>query len=290
MPAEPSGEVFEQGFRPRVSDIGRRHPVTDDLPGLPSDPTRPATWGRWFRQIDTLSHGGETVMTGVNGSPLLVLNRVGRGRVAELMSDEMWLWARGFEGGGPQAELLRRTVYWLMKEPDLEENDLRAAVEGNRLAVTRQSLVPDHDPVRVTDPDGKVTELTLTPEQGGRSRATLPLRRSGLYRVTDGTHHAIAAAGALNPLELGDVRATDAKLAPDVEATGGGIFWIGDGSVPDVQRVSPGRLAAGHDWLGLRENGDYIVTGVNELPLLPGLLALLLALGLFLAAWRQEGK
>ncbi|MGH6980945.1 MAG: hypothetical protein ACREFC_07030 [Stellaceae bacterium] len=290
MPAEPSGEVMEQGYRPRVSAVGRRHPVTADLPGLPADPSTPPSWGRWFRQVDASAHGGETVMTGVNGSPLLVLGRVGRGRVAELMSDEMWLWARGFEGGGPQAELLRRAVYWLMKEPDLEENDLRAAVEGNRLAVTRQSLAADKTPVRVTDPDGKITELTLAPEQGGRSRATMPLKRSGLYRVADGKRNAIAAAGALNPLELGDVRATGAKLAADVEATGGAMFWLGDGGMPEVQRVGPGRAAAGHGWLGLRENGDYVVTGVSELPLLPGLLALLLALGLFLAAWRQEGK
>jgi hypothetical protein len=290
MPAEPSGEVFEQGFRPRVSTLGRRHPVTADLPGLPADPTRPAPWGRWFRQVDTLSHGGETVMTGVNGSPLLVLNRVGRGRVAQLLSDEMWLWARGYEGGGPQAELLRRTVYWLMKQPELEENDLRAAVEGNRLAVTRQSLTPDNSPVAVTAPDGKVTNLTLTPEGDGRSRGTMPLTRSGLYRVGDGKRQALAAAGALNPLELGDVRATDAKLAPDVEASGGGVFWLGDGAMPEVRRVAPGRLAAGHDWLGLRENGDYIVTGVSEMPLLPGVLALLLGLVFFLAAWRREGR
>jgi hypothetical protein len=290
MPAEPSGEVFEQGFHPRVSPIGRRHPVTADLPGLPADPSTPPPWGRWFRQVDSLPHGGETVMTGVNGSPLLVLSRVGRGRVAQLMSDEMWLWARGFEGGGPQAELLRRTVYWLMKEPDLEENDLRAAVEGNRLAVTRRSLLPDTSPVRVTDPAGKVTDLTLVPERDGRARGAMPLTSSGLYRVSDGTHNAIAAAGALNPLELGDVRATGARLAPDVEASGGAIFWIGDGTMPEVRRVSPGRLAAGHGWLGLRENGDYVVTGVSEVPLLPGLLALLLALGLFLAAWRREGR
>jgi hypothetical protein len=290
MPAEPSGEVYEQGFRPRVSNLGRRHPVTADLPGLPADPTRPAPWGRWFRQVDTLAHGGETVMTGVNGSPLLVLSRAGRGRVAQLLSDEMWLWARGYEGGGPQAELLRRTVYWLMKQPELEENDLRAAVDGNRLAVTRQSLAPDNSPVEVTAPDGKVTTLTLTPEGDGRSRATMPLTRSGLYRIGDGKRHALAAAGALNPLELGDVRATGAKLASDVDASGGGIFWIGDGSVPEVRRVAPERLAAGHDWLGLRENGDYIVTGVREMPLLPGVAALLLALGLFLAAWRREGR
>ena len=66
-------------------------------------------------------------MSGDHGDPLLVLDRVGKGRVAQLLSDQMWFWARGFEGGGPQAELLRRLAYWLMKEPDLEENDLRAA-------------------------------------------------------------------------------------------------------------------------------------------------------------------
>jgi hypothetical protein len=290
LPAEPTGNIFEQGFAPKVSDVGRRHPVTADLPGLPADPATPPNWGRWFRQVESSAHEGDAVMTGVAGSPLLVLSRVGKGRAAQLMSDEMWLWARGFEGGGPEAELLRRTVYWLMKEPDLEENDITATVEGNRLKVTRQSLAPDASPVHVTDPEGKVTDLTLAPETGGRSAATIALSESGLYRVSDGKYSAIAAAGALNPLELGDVRATDEKLKPDIDATGGGLFWIGDGRLPDIRRVSPGRAASGGDWLGLRENGDYIVTGVSEVPLLPGVLALLLLLGVFVAAWRTEGR
>jgi len=290
MPAEPSGTVFEQGFQPRVSELGRRHPVTEDLPGLPANLNAPPPWGRWFRQIDTVAHGGETVLNGVGGSPLLVLDRVGDGRVAQLLSDEMWLWTRGFEGGGPQAELLRRAVYWLMKEPDLEENVLRASVEGNRLKVTRQTLVPDAAPVRVTAPDGTVTPLTLTPGAGGRAGASMPLRQSGLYRLADGTRTAIAAAGALNPLELGDVRATDEKLKPAVAATGGGVFWLGDGDAPEIRRVARGRAMAGHTWIGLRENGDYTVTGVSEVPLLPALAALILLLGAFLAAWRREGR
>ncbi len=103
-------------------------------------------------------------MTGDRGDPLLVLDRVGKGRVAQLLSDEMWFWARGFEGGGPQAELLRRLAYWLMKEPDLEENDLRATVDGDRLVVTRQSLEPDDRPVTVTAPDGSSQSLKLTPD------------------------------------------------------------------------------------------------------------------------------
>src|SRR5205823_9160377 len=145
-----------------------------------------------------------TVMNGDHGGPLLVLDRVGQGRVAQLLSDQMWFWARGFEGGGPQAELLRRLAYWLMKEPDLEENDLRAMVEGDRLIVTRQSLEPDDRPISVTLPDGSTQSLTLSPEHGGHSSGNLPISQMGLYRASDGTHTALAAAGPLNPIEFAE--------------------------------------------------------------------------------------
>ncbi|HUK60198.1 MAG TPA: hypothetical protein VLV50_13290 [Stellaceae bacterium] len=290
LPAEPTGNVLEQGFVPRVSATGERHPVTAELPGEPADPKKIPPWGRWFRQVEAIPHGGETVMTGPSERPLLILDRVGEGRVAELLSDEMWLWTRGFEGGGPQAELLRRVVYWLMKEPDLEENDLRAAVEGNKLVVTRQSLEPDNRPVTVTGPDGVPHTLTLTPAGGGRSTGALPVTESGLYRASDGTRTALAAAGALSPIELADVRTTDEKVKADVAATGGSIHWVGPGAIPDLRRVEPDRGAGGRDWMGLRANGDYVVTGMKETPLLPGALALLLALGFFLLAWRREGR
>jgi hypothetical protein len=290
LPAEPTGNIYEQGFVPSVSDVGRRHPVTSDLPGLLADAKKAPSWGRWFRQVEAVPHGGEVVMAGLNSRPLLVLDRVGEGRVAQLLSDEMWLWTRGFEGGGPQSELLRRVVYWLMKEPDLEENDLRAVVEGNRLVVTRQSLEANDAPVQVTGPDGKPQSLSLTPESGGRSTGSLPVSESGLYRVSDGTRTALAAAGALNPIELGDVRTTDEKVKEDVAALGGSIHWVGPGQVPDVRRVDPDRGAAGRGWIGLRANGDYVVTGMNETPLLPGFLALILAIGAFLLAWRREGR
>ena len=67
-------------------------------------------------------------------------------------------------------------------------------------------------------------------------------------------------------------------------------YWVGPGSIPDIRRVGADRTAAGRGWLGLRQNGDYVVTGVSETPLLPGLFALLLALGAFLLAWRREGR
>ena len=288
LPTEPTGNVEEEGFKPELTALGWRHPVTADLPGA-GEPNGSPSWGRWFRQIDAHVHHGSTLMTGDRGEPLLVLDRVGQGRVAQLLSDQMWLWARGFEGGGPQAELLRRLAYWLMKEPDLEENDLRAAIEGDRLVVTRQSVEPDPKPVTVTAPDGSAQTLALIPEQGGRSSGTLAVTQMGLYRVTDGTRTALAAAGPLNPVEFADVRATPDKLAPLAAASGGGVFWIADG-VPELRRVGAGRMTAGRDWIGLRENGDYIVAGFAEMPLLPALAALLLAIGTLIAAWRREGR
>src|SRR6202035_2409641 len=188
------------------------------------------SWGRWFRQVEARVHHGATIMSGDHGGPLLVLDRVGKGRVAQLLSDQMWFWARGFEGGGPQAELLRRLAYWLMKEPDLEENDLRAMGEGDRLVVPRQSLEPDDRPVTVPPPDGSSRSLTLTPESGGRSSGRLAISEMGLYRVTDGTRTALAAAGPLNPIEFADVRSTPEKLGPVEAASGGGGFLGGHGT------------------------------------------------------------
>jgi hypothetical protein len=289
LPTEPSGDVDEEGFKPQLTDTGRRHPVTEDLPGA-GKPGETPSWGRWFRQVEARVHNGTEVMSGDHNQPLLVLDRVGKGRVAQLLSDQMWLWARGFEGGGPQAELLRRLAYWLMKEPDLEENDLRARTEGDRLIVTRQSLEPDDKPVTVTMPDGSTQTLSLSPENGGRSTGTMAISQMGMYRVTDGAHNALAAAGPLNPVEFADVRSTPDKLAPTAKATGGGVFWASDGSIPEVRRVSAGRTASGHNWMGIRENGDYVVTGFSEVPLLPAFAALALSLGLLIAAWRREGR
>jgi hypothetical protein len=142
----------------------------------------------------------------------------------------------------------------------------------------------------VTAPDGKHQTLHLTPAKGGRSTGSMTITEQGLYRVSDGSRTALAAAGPLNPVEFADVRTTPDKLAPLARASGGGVFWIADGDVPAIRRVAAGRSAAGHDWMGLRENDDYVVTGFRETSLLPGVAALLLTVGLLLAAWRREGR
>jgi hypothetical protein len=286
LPGAPTGKVFEQGLRPRLTKAGNRHPVTADLVG--ADMERPR-WGRWFRQIDVTARRGHALMRGVNNRPLLIVDRVGKGRVAQVLSDHIWLWSRGFEGGGPHSEMLRRLAHWLMKEPDLEENDLRAYMEDGKLAVVRRSIEDDDTPVEVTTPSGEVRTVTLKPGAGGRAKATLAIDEVGVYKLSDGRHSALAAVGNLNPREFADMRASADPLKPAIEASGGGVHWLQDG-LPSLRRVRAGRAAAGRDWLGIVANRDYRVTSVREVPLLPGLAMLLLGLGALMLAWRREGR
>ncbi len=291
LPGEPTGRVVERGFRPEVTELGRRHPVTEGLNGAGAEGEPPA-WGRWFRQVDVRATGGNTLMSGADGRPLLILDRVGEGRVAQLMSDHIWLWNRGFEGGGPQSELLRRLAHWLMKEPELEENDLRAETAGRRIQIERRSLDAAPRPVQVTTPSGRTDTVELPEVDPGRAVGSYQAEEPGIFRITDGEHTALAVVGTLNPPELTDMRTTEDLLRPVAEASGGGMIWLADteGGLPQIRRVRPDRDRSGSDWLGLRANGDYVVTGVRELPLLPVAAVLLLALGGLMAAWRREGR
>ncbi len=288
LPAQPTGEIVTGGFKPMVTEDGMAHPVTRSLPGRNAD-GKPPTWGRWFRIIGANRISGRTVMTGPGNRPLLVLDQVGKGRVAELMSEQTWLWARGFEGGGPQAELLRRLAHWLMKEPELEAESLTAAIVGGDIAITRHTMAKSTPPVTLTMPSGRKQVLALTNTEPGIWRASAKAGELGLYRVTDGILSTVTAAGPLNPKEVADMRATDAVLKPDAEATGGSVHWLADG-LPDIRRVDPGDDASGADWIGLRANGAYRVTALEQQKLMPQWLALVLIVGTLLLAWRLEGR
>ena len=286
MPASPTGKVLERGFRPSLTDTGRRHPVTA---GLSRSKDGKPQWGRWFRQIDAAPRSGQILMRGLDGKPLLLLEREGKGRVAQLLSDHIWLWARGFEGGGPQAELLRRLAHWLMKEPDLEEEGLKAEISDGRLQVERRSLDDKRVQVTVSMPGGETRTLELGEGGDGTGRAAMAITVPGLYRVSDGVRTALATLGALNPLEFRDLRASADKVKTVVKASGGGIHWITRG-MPEIRRSRPGRDTAGQGWIGLVANRSFVVSGIAQVPLLPGWLVMVLVLGGLMAAWHREGR
>ena len=302
LPATPTGTVIEQPFKAKLTDLGVRHPVTEDLPGgSKKDPS----WGRWFRQVDVTQERGQTLMNGVQEKPLLILERRGEGRVALLTSDQAWLWARRYDGGGPHAQLLRRLSHWLMKEPDLEEERLRASANGLKLTIERRTLEDKVPDVEISEPGGRVSRAVLSKVKDGLWRTTFSASQAGVYKFETesniGKLTAIAHAGIADPREMSEVHATAAKITPLVEKTGGGVFWThassilpgssaGSVELPRVTMLTAARVFSGSNWMGLKDRNAYVTRGIKLTPVFSGIAALLALLFLITLAWWREGR
>ena len=283
LPALPTGRVFEEGFSPKLTDVGAQHPVTSGL----ADEV--GGWGRWLRQIDLKPRSGHVVMEGVDNKPLLILDRVEKGRIAILASDHAWLWSRGFEGGGPQLELLRRLAHWLMQEPELEEEVLSATSFGKHVNVERRSLGEPVSTVTYFGPSGEQGEAALATVSAGKWHAEFDVKENGVYRISDGIIETVVAVGPASPLEFEQPVGASSELLAFVAETGGGVFQLENG-VPDIRRTRMGRVAKGSNWLGLTRREAYTVEDIRLKSLAPGWLILILAAMLSLIAWRIEGR
>jgi hypothetical protein len=302
LPARPTGRVFEEPFKATITSEGAKHPVTRGLPGAGVDGKAP-TWGRWFRQAEVKGERGATVMSGAQESPLLLLEKRGKGRVALLTSDHAWLWARGFEGGGPHSDLLRRLSHWLMKEPDLEEERLLASAKGLKITLERHSMGETVGPVRLTAADGSTVEVALEAAGPGIWRGTADVKLPGLYKAAsdgpDAPLTAVVHAGTEDPREMNDVTATADVLQPLAAQSGGGIFWTGAKAsaaapqkveVPRINMLATAKVFSGSGWMALKDREAYVTRGVKIFPLFTGLLALAALLALITLAWWREGR
>jgi len=228
-------------------------------------------------------------MTGVGDRPLLVLDRVGEGRVALLASDQSWLWDRGFEGGGPQLELLRRLAHWMMKEPELEEEAIWAEARGQTMTIIRRTLADEIGDVEITLPDGSKKTVTLKQISPGHYEAEFKGPEIGLYRLKESDQQAVVALGPSAPREFEQTIATGDKLLPIIEPMRGGAFLVEDGT-PTIRNVQAGRVAAGRGWMGITPRQAYLTTDISVTSLLPAWLTLLLIAMLSLGAWLREGR
>lgn len=291
LPAAPTGAVHQAGFYPRLSDQGKRHPVTRGLDGSNVEPPQ---WGRWFRSVEVGDAAGETVMTADEGRPLLVLNRAEQGRVAMLLSDQGWLWARGFEGGGPHVSLYRRIAHWLMKEPELEEEALRARAQGRTLEVTRQTIGDAPGPATITTPSGETITLNLNEIQPGLYRGERRMTETGLFTVANGDFSTLVHVGAVDAPEFRAMVSTTETLAPISAESRGLTTRLDDGDnsirIPDILPVRGEVRVADDRRMLIRLTDETVLKGVNTMPLFAGFAGLGILLLAVSAMWWREGR
>lgn len=283
LPGAPTARVIEQRFTPTVSDVGARHPVTAGLPGV-------GNWGAWLRQVEVDPvEGAQVLMTGADESPLLILNRAEEGRVALLASDHAWLWARGYDGGGPQLEILRRLAHWMMAEPELEEEALWADATGQRMRIVRRSLDAEVGNVEITTPSGETVTLPLQEATPGQFEAVFEGAEIGLYRLVNGEETAVIGLGPAAPREFEETLASATEMEPLLDGTNGGAWALADG-VPSVRDVRVGRPAMGRGWIGITPRGAFETLDVARTPLMPAWIVLLVASLFIVAGWLREGR
>ncbi|MFI5014565.1 MAG: hypothetical protein ACHQAY_19705 [Hyphomicrobiales bacterium] len=292
LPAIPDGRVIETPYRAHLGIEGQRHPVTRNLPNWNS---KENPWGEWLRAVGARVRDGHVVLDGPDQTALLDLARVGEGRVGLFLTDQLWLWPRGYEGGGPYLDLLRRMSHWLMKEPELDEEALRAVADGRDVMVERQTLGDSVAPVEITAPSGAASTLSLAKAEEGLWKGSFTAAEDGLYRLKQGDQTALVSAGAADSKEFQDVISDTERLRPIAEATAGSVRRIaanttGDIHLPTVVTVTRSSPASGADFIGLRASDSYVVTGLSIWPLFLGFAGLALLGPLLAAGWFFEAR
>ncbi|MGV8938919.1 MAG: hypothetical protein ACOH2J_17505 [Allorhizobium sp.] len=292
LPASPTGNMSDKPFYPRLSDEGRKHPVTRGLDGSGDEPPH---WGRWFRSVDVDPPQGQTVMVGADNHPLLVLNRAGKGRVAMLLSDQGWLWARGFEGGGPHVSLYRRIAHWLMKEPSLEEEALTATATGRALRINRQTIGNDPGPATIRYPSGKTETVPLTEAEPGLYRADIASDEIGLFEIANGDLTTLVHVGAVDAPEFKAMISTPDLLAPIARDSKGLVKRVATGTgdsiaIPQILPVRGAIRIADDNRMVIRMTDETVLKGINTTPLFAGFAGLAALLFAVSAMWWREGR
>ncbi len=296
LPTRPTGDIMQDGFKPQLNEKGRRHPITAPFSGKDDQ-----NWGRWFRIVESNVVSGNVLMEGPDAEPLLVIEKIGKGRVGMFLSDQAWLWSKGFEGGGPYNEMFRRLSHWLMGEPDLSAEKVSGRIENDTLKIERRTLTDNEQAVTVELPNGQYETVRLSKTENGIYRGEIAVTAQGAYRISDGDISSVVAAGSLNPKEFSDLTPTDEILRPLSDATGGGVFFTtpskGAVALPEIRRIKSdsltltGKVAlAGKNWIGLRANEAFTVRASRRAPIAPGLIFFLMALFGLSWAWWREGR
>ena len=285
LPTEPTGDVVLQEFIPIMTDYGERHPVTADLKDNTSN-----NWGPWYRMVEGITIAGDVLLEGPEARPLLVLNRVGQGRVAQILSDQSWVWTKPGSNKGPQADLLRRLVHWLMKEPELEENELSARMDNNTILITKNSLILDNKPIISISPDNTKTEIILEDIGKGKQIGKILSPQEGTWKFSSGNSKISLIVGNSNSSEYLDVRTTDNIVEPIVEFTSGSINWVNNENLPKIRHLPKSKLTENNNHIKLVKNEKYFVKSLQQSTLTPWYLVLILSLILLFLSWYRETK
>ncbi len=278
-PGAPS--VDESLAQLRLTDAGRRHPMTELSQGLSQND---AAWGRLPRlpglnTVGAARAGAQVLIEAQDGRPVLVVGEAGRGRTLALTTDSSWYWSFVAAGQelGPRAyeTFWHAAIRWLVRDPALTPMRLQAEKQSfdpatDLPALDAQVRGSDYGAAAgaqlsvqlVSADDGKPRPVTAGKAgPDGTAHVQLPALPPGAYKATvtarrpDGT--AIGEAEEAFVVAPTGPEMLQAAPRPDIlqaiaEATRGKVIDAGDNlnSLPwrDPERVEVGQRLSKPLW------------------------------------------
>jgi hypothetical protein len=223
---------------------------------------------------------------------LLVLDNVGEGRVATLLSDNAWLWARDYQGGGPFADLITNVNGWLVDSPAMAEEALLARQENDFIVISRQTMDDNIAPVTMITPDGARLNIEMDEIRPGLWEGIAPHVSDGMYTIESDGRTATMFVAPATPIELRDVVSTHEIIAPLVQSNNGQISRMFDQAGQPLAFTVGMPEQASEDRLhfDVRHSDTQAVARSEERQMIPDWGYLLLIAGLWAGALLRQGN
>ncbi|MDC3091077.1 hypothetical protein OA848_01670 [Rickettsiales bacterium] len=292
LPGIPSGKLIQKEFKPQLTDLGKKHPITESLFIKNKD------FGTWFQMNDILEidDDSQVLLSGVNNKPLLAVKKVNDGRIAQIYSHNIWLWSkRENNQGGPYNLLIKNLAHWLMKEPTLEENKLELSFVNNSILIEKSFLrKPDPEKLKITiiDPNGIKFEKTLNKSKENRYTAIINNKKDGFYLVYDGEIEKGINTSNENKRELQDFHLTDNIIKKsEISNIFSKAVWINDHNIPVFEEnINISSKEKKDKALYIKRNQNSFVEEIENKQLLNPAIILLLIIILFYFCWKKESE
>jgi uncharacterized membrane protein len=272
LPVAPidGSSMAEGDARPRLTQEGRRHPVTSLAPG---DAQNEAAWSvlppvtvvNLTRALPAAQGAAvlleaPSVSVGGQPAPLVAVRQIGAGRTLAITTDASWRWgflsAESGQGNRAYLRFWSSALRWLVRDPGLAplqvEPDSPAVEPGAPVGLSLSVRGPDWGPgagrrvtAQLIDEAGRpVAQGQAVAGTDGTARIELVPPGPGAYKVVakgEGASDAATAAVAVRGAgpEDADAAPRPELLSAIAEASGGAFEAIPGGGFPDLRLSDP---------------------------------------------------
>ena len=206
------GHLDTEDFTPVLTDVGRRHPITDvagTVDAAAANPFAQLPQLQGLNLVAGLREGATALLThpfqnGDNGAPqpVIAVKDVDKGRSVAIMTDTTWHWSLpqvglGSGRGDAHRKLLANTLRWLIRDPEL----------------SRVKLTIDAD-ARGIEPGAAVTALVRAQDANYQAEAGATVKLALVPLDADARGDGTAPAPPIDPLITGADGSTRALLYP----------------------------------------------------------------------------